>query len=249
MRRDGYALLFAMAFPTVMAWFYFVALARPAGEASPSPAAPSGRNPAVVAAWVGGKAVQFAFPVVWLGLIERRRLRPAAPTIKGVGFGLGFGGMVAAGTFALYYGLLRNNPLLAGTPARVHERVVKFGIENQAVFVLFAAFLSAGHSLLEEYYWRWFVFGELRRGLPLARAIGLSSLAFMAYHVIDLAAFFPGRFWAMAAPLSVCVAAGGAVWAWLYDRTGSIYAPWLSHLLIDAAIMTVGFDLAFIHAR
>ncbi|HEV3258144.1 MAG TPA: CPBP family intramembrane glutamic endopeptidase [Gemmataceae bacterium] len=247
MRRDWYPLLFAMVFPTLMAWCYFVALARPAE--GHSPAASVGRNPTVVAAWVAGKAVQFAFPVVWLGVVERRRLRPASPSFTGVVFGLGFGGVVALGTLGLYYGLLRNSPLLAGTPARIHEKVVEFGLENQAVFVLFVAFLAAGHSLLEEYYWRWFVFGGLRKHLPPAAAIAVSSLAFMAYHVIDLAAFFPGKFWAMAVPLSICVAVGGAVWAWLYERTGSIYAPWLSHLLIDAAIMTVGFDLAFIHPR
>jgi membrane protease YdiL (CAAX protease family) len=39
---------------------------------------------------------------------------------------------------------------------------------------------------------------------------------------------------------------GGMVWAWLYWRTGSIYAPWLSHLLIDAAIFTAGYDLLFV---
>jgi membrane protease YdiL (CAAX protease family) len=42
---------------------------------------------------------------------------------------------------------------------------------------------------------------------------------------------------------SAAVAVGGAMWAWLYQRSGSIYAPWLSHLLIDAAIFTIAFDM------
>ena len=42
------------------------------------------------------------------------------------------------------------------------------------------------------------------------------------------------------------VATGGAVWAWLYERTGSLWAAWLSHLLVDTAIMAVGYDLVFV---
>jgi uncharacterized protein len=43
--------------------------------------------------------------------------------------------------------------------------------------------------------------------------------------------------------LSAGVAVGGAFWAWLYERTGSIFGPWLSHLLIDAGIFWIGYDL------
>ena len=43
----------------------------------------------------------------------------------------------------------------------------------------------------------------------------------------------------------MCVAAGGAMWAWLYQRTGTIYSSWISHLLIDAAILIVGYDMVF----
>jgi membrane protease YdiL (CAAX protease family) len=43
--------------------------------------------------------------------------------------------------------------------------------------------------------------------------------------------------------LSSAVAVGGAFWAWLYERTGSIYSAWLSHLLIDAGIFWVGYEL------
>ncbi|MBI3823301.1 MAG: CPBP family intramembrane metalloprotease [Planctomycetes bacterium] len=45
----------------------------------------------------------------------------------------------------------------------------------------------------------------------------------------------------MAMPLSVCVAIGGGVWCVIYERSESLWAPWLSHALIDAAIMGVGY--------
>ena len=120
-----------------------------------------------------------------------------------------------------------------------------FGLATPAGFVLLTVFLALIHSLLEEYYWRWFVFGWLRRLLPLLPALLLSSVAFMSHHVIILAVFFPGQFWTATVPFSLAIAGGGFVWAWLYDRTGSLYAPWLSHLIIDLAIMAVGYDMVF----
>ena len=70
----------------------------------------------------------------------------------------------------------------------------------------------------------------------------MSSLGFLAHHVLVL-----GKFFGFANPatylLSACIAVGGAVWAWLYDRTGSLLGPWLSHMLVDAAIFAIGYDL------
>ena len=42
---------------------------------------------------------------------------------------------------------------------------------------------------------------------------------------------------------AICVAIGGMIWAWLYDRTGSLYGPWLSHLAVDAGIFFIGWDM------
>jgi len=124
---------------------------------------------------------------------------------------------------------------------------VEFGLATPAAYLLFGFLLSVVHSLLEEYYWRWFVFGRLRHHFALAAAMLLSSVAFMAHHVIDLGMFFPGKFLVLVVPLSLCVGAGGMVWAWLYHRTNSVYAPWVSHVLIDAAIIAVGYDMVFSH--
>jgi membrane protease YdiL (CAAX protease family) len=232
----------AMAYPTALSWIYFIGLAQAQQPGALTSAAP---NPLVLAAYSLGKIVQFAFPLVWLWGIERRRLALAAPNRKGMALGIAFGLLVGAGTFA-FYGFLRHyTGFLSGTADRLHVKIQEFGIGTPSAYIAFAIFLSVAHSFLEEYYWRWFVFGSLRERLPLAAAISLASLAFMAHHVVILGVYFPGRFWSLAMPLSVGVGVGGAIWAWLYERSGSICACWLSHLLVDAAIMAVGYNLAF----
>jgi membrane protease YdiL (CAAX protease family) len=235
------ALIFAMAFPTIMAWLYFVALA-------PDPASPAASgNLAVVVAYGAGKVIQFAFPLVFVLVYEPQLLRPTRPRWRGVLWGLGFGLAVCGAMFLLYDFHFRKELVKINAPAKIEAKLRHFGLNTPAGFLTMAVFLSLVHSLLEEYYWRWFVFGRLQRCLAVSAAIVVSGLAFMAHHVVVLAEFAPGsdQFFTKVVPFSIGIAAGGMVWAWLYYRTASIYAPWLSHLLIDAGLMVVGYDLVF----
>ncbi len=43
-------------------------------------------------------------------------------------------------------------------------------------FWIFAIFLSCIHSYMEEFFWRWFVFGNLRKLIPVGGAILLAGI-------------------------------------------------------------------------
>jgi len=225
-------LVIAAVLPSIMAWLYFFVLAGSHGS-----------DPFRQGAYGAGKLVQFAFPLVFVWFWERGRPRPRWPGMAGVALGLGFGLVVAAGIFALYFGWLRDSSVLEGTPVLLHHILDSFGVAGASSYVALAIFYVTAHSLFEEYYYRWFVFGRMRAFLPLSAAIGLSSLVLMAHHVILLAAYLPGQFWKAVVPLSLCVAIGAGVCEWLYARTQSLYAPWLSHAIVDAALFAIGWDL------
>jgi membrane protease YdiL (CAAX protease family) len=253
-------LVFALIFPSLMAWTEYMVTPREGG----------GPNVATQMAYGSGKLVQFTLPLLAVLLFTRRRrakLEIGNPNSEHPGFGfrisdfgfrisdlpflglgLAFGLLVAAGIMVLYYVFLRDTSVFQETPAKVHGKLQEFGLDSVWGFALFAIFITVLHSFLEEYYWRWFVFSWLARYLTLTAAIGLSSLAFMAFHVFVLHAYLPGHFLSAVVPLSLCVGIGGAVWAWLYHRSGSLYAPWLSHLVVDAALFVVGYDLFFVRA-
>jgi membrane protease YdiL (CAAX protease family) len=223
-------LAFGLAFPALLTVIYFVAL----GDA------PRALQQAV---YVVGKALQFGLPAAWF----LRRIggwrKLTLPSRRGVFGGVAFGVVVLVAALALHHGLLAPLNVLDGAPAAaVRAKVAGFGITGPWRFLALGAFYSLLHSAAEELYWRGFVFGELRRTCRPACALAVSSAAFAAHHVILLAVFFGwGSPWTWA--LSLAVAAGGAFWAWLYERSGSLVGPWLGHLLVDAAIFAVGWEL------
>jgi membrane protease YdiL (CAAX protease family) len=230
-RRDfrWFGVLFAIVFPTLITWGYFVYAARYATGIQQ-------------ATYLVVKCIQFAFPLVWVWAVLREPVRCGRPDFRGLVWGAAFGGLVVAAGWQLFHFVIRDTAAFSAAAAKIHPKIAAFGIDSAWKYAILALFYSLIHSLLEEYYWRWFVFRELRTLVPLWPAIAVSSLAFMGHHVVVLREFFDQLPW-VAWLLSAAVAVGGAFWAWLYERTGSLYSTWLSHLLIDAGIFWVGYDL------
>ena len=238
-RSDCCAVLLALAYPALFTWLYVVALA---GQ-------PAGPKQGV---YLAGKVLQFCFPLLWVLVVQRRRrLRAfgretASVSLRGnwggIGQAVGFGALVMAAMLVGYHLWLKPAGVLAAGGEEIRAKLSSFAVDSPAEYAMLGLFYSLGHSFLEEYYWRWFVFGQLRQLLPLWPAIAVSSLGFTAHHVLLLATFFGWLAWPTLA-FSLAVAVGGAVWAWLYQRSGSLLGPWLSHLLVDAGIFLVAYDL------
>lgn len=230
------AMLFALTFPTLATWLYFVQFAG---------------SPAVRIFYGVGKAIQFCFPVVYVVLAEggfsalfsrrpasRDRISLRVSLIIGISVGMA----VVLLMLGLYFILFRASEAFRTVPDEVRSKLRDAHIDSPAGFLALALFYSLIHSLLEEYYWRWFVFGRLRYVLSLWPAILLSSLGFMAHHTLVIGKYFGGLS-TMTLLLSAGVTIGGAIWAWLYERSGLLYGSWLSHLLVDAGLMAIGYEM------
>ncbi|MCH2114302.1 MAG: CPBP family glutamic-type intramembrane protease [Pirellulales bacterium] len=223
------AVVFAMVLPSLVTLAYFVwakGLAAGAQQATYSIA----------------KAVQFAFPLFWMALVQRQRLRFNLFSSRGVALGVGFGLIVFFAGVVLYHTWLKTSEFFLLGQQPIRDKVAELGINQPWQFIALGVFYSLCHSLLEEYYWRWFVFAQLKSLLSCWPAATISALGFMAHHVIVLGTYF-GFFSLSTWLFSLAVACGGFFWAWLYHRSESLLAPWLSHLLIDAAIFTIGYHM------
>ncbi|MBM3335204.1 CPBP family intramembrane metalloprotease [Candidatus Sumerlaeota bacterium] len=191
------------------------------------------------------KLFTLVWPIAAVWAIERQplRLKPinAAKHLAAIPMGLASGLLIAATMLALYkwsvigdyVGLYRD---------AIRDKVEAFGLRDPATYLLFGTAMSVAHSLLEEYFWRWYVFGRLSKVSGLPSAYCLASFSFAAHHYIVLGCYFPLP---LAAAFGTCVAIGAAFWCWLYRRQQSLVGVWLSHVLADVAIICIGYRLVF----
>jgi CAAX protease family protein len=231
-RANWIVLAVSLVLPTAVTWLYFVAL-----DGAPARLQQG--------AYSIGKAIQFTLPAVWVCLVQRQRPKFARPSGWSLVVGALFGLTIGAAMVALYLTALQPLGLFDEAASAVRVKVQSFGAGSRTRFLLLAIFYSGIHSLLEEYYWRWFVFGQLAHGGNLPAAIAISSIAFAAHHVLVLGHYFGywGPSCAFTWLFTLAIIIGGGVWAWLYRASRSLYGPWLSHAFVDAAIFAIGYQM------
>ena len=188
------------------------------------------------------KSLQFGLPVAWVALVARKVPRlPFRPT-HGLTESLLFGCLALAVTVAGYNFVFEPMGQFDSASEVIRAKLVGLGLGSFWRFAAFALFCSTVHAFLEEYYWRWFVYGRLAGLVRFRWAVVVSALSFAAHHVILLAHYF-GWGSPLTWLLASAVAIGGAFWAWMYQRTGSLLGPWLSHVLADVGIFVVGYQI------
>jgi membrane protease YdiL (CAAX protease family) len=229
-RRDCAAVVFALVYPTLLTVGYFILLAKPSEGGLQQ------------IAFGVGKSLQFLFPVAWVFWIQSGRPVWQRPRSRDLAAGAIAGLLLLVAAVALYYLWLKPAGVFDEPAVKVREKIAHFGIDTKVRYLTMALFYCAVHSLMEEYYWRWFVFAQLRRLTSFPMATIVSSLGFTSHHVLVLAEYF-GWTSPWTYLFSLGVAVGGAIWAWMYEKTGSLYGLWASHALVDAAIFIVGYDL------
>ncbi len=196
------------------------------------------------AAYSGTKLFTLAWPIIAVPWILKHRIERPAWRCAHHWRTLPSGLLVGAGIVGLMFLLMQTQwigePVRANAD-RINDTVTGLGL-NRANYWAFGICLAVLHSLLEEYYWRWFVFGGLRQLTPAGLAHTLAGAAFMGHHVVVLLQFFPVP---LALFLSFSIGLGGVIWSGMYVRQGSLLGVWLSHIIVDFGILSIGHQLLF----
>ncbi len=231
-RLDLAALIFTMVFPTIVTLVYFQWLQ-------------DSESSIQQIAFGIGKTIQFGFPIAWVWFRHREKIfrKPKFRTFSqsDIFIGIGFGFLVVAAMAVMYFFVLAPTETGARLGETAKAKIAKMGLDSFWMYLGVGIFYALCHSFLEEYYWRWFVFDFLQKYVSTLWANLLSSIGFMAHHVILLGFYFNWSFWTYL--LSAGVAVGGAFWAWQFKKTAKLRAPWISHMIVDAGIFAVGYFL------
>ena len=179
------------------------------------------------------------FPLIWILWGEKKKF--PFPRIKkdGIGAGIVSGLCIGITILVLYINVFRN---FIPTDM-VKEKAESLGFSGIWFFV-FATFLIFLNSAMEEYYWRWFSFSQVRQIIKPAPALWITSLSFALHHVVVLVVFFG---WLWGSLFGLCVGLGGAIWIHHYRKYDSIWPSFISHAIVDALIMLIGFDMIFVN--
>lgn len=191
--------------------------------------------------YVGVKIFMVIWPFIAVHFILKEKFNEstANPVDHKTGMivGAGFGVL----TVAVMFALMKFSPLgdlIYGNSDRIGQRINDLGIANH--YLLFALFVSILHAALEEFYWRYFVYGQLRRLMSVPAAVIVAGIGFAAHHIVVLSQFVsivPAVF------LGLLVGVGGAVWSVIYQRYNSLRGAWFSHMIIDFGLMWIGWEI------
>ncbi|MEM9914894.1 MAG: CPBP family intramembrane glutamic endopeptidase [Planctomycetota bacterium] len=193
------------------------------------------------------KVMLMLAPLIWLIKVEK--VKPRIPKWEKFPFGPGMLGAHVTGVLIFviiagaYYGFAKawidTGPML--------EKVQQMGLDNIWLYLAGALYWCTINSLLEEYFWRWFIFSRLRDVLPataagVAGAVVIAGLLFMAHHVVALKVYFD---WNVTVLGSLGCFIGGVTWSILYLKTKNIYTAYVSHVYPDLIIFYIGWELIF----
>ncbi|MDX9917691.1 MAG: CPBP family intramembrane glutamic endopeptidase [Gudongella sp.] len=104
-------------------------------------------------------------------------------------------------------------------------------------FIIVAIYISLMNSLLEEFFFRGFIFLSLLENTTRIKAHIISAGLFAVYHVAILRGWFNPIIFVLAmAGLFI----GGIIFNLLNERNGNIISSWMVHIGANLAINTVG---------
>jgi len=143
--------------------------------------------------------------------------RPERPALR-----LAFAAYIAYFAFAIAYSAL------VGPHQKDLTRNLGYG-DGAAASIAAGVLIVLAAPISEELFFRGFFFAGLRRRLPFALAAVISAAIFGAFHYTG-----PGSLTVLPQ-----LAMLGLTQAWLYERSGSIYAPMAVHVFNNALAFAI----------
>lgn len=107
-------------------------------------------------------------------------------------------------------------------------------------FIFVAIYISFINSLLEEFFFRGFLFSNLKNSTNRIFAHAASALLFSLYHTAMMIGWFSLPLFLL---VMVGLAAGGVIFNLLNEKGGTLFVSWIVHMFANFAINAIGFML------
>jgi membrane protease YdiL (CAAX protease family) len=124
---------------------------------------------------------------------------------------------------------------------KIYQTLSNIGLTKN--FLLYSLGIIIFNSLFEELYWRYSIFGGLKKFFSLNKAMLIGSLGFAAMHFVYFVSFFDAM-WVILLLTSASFLFG-MFWAWLYHKTNSVFWVWINHLLVNVPLFYIEYLIIF----
>lgn len=109
---------------------------------------------------------------------------------------------------------------------------------NKDNFIYVAIYISFINSLLEEFFFRGFMFLNLNNFISIKSSHIISSFAFAIYHVGIMGSWFNPIIFVFA---MIGLFIGGLIFNYIDSINKNIYGSWIIHMMANFGINTIGF--------
>jgi membrane protease YdiL (CAAX protease family) len=191
--------------------------------------------------------VHIVVPTLFVAYVSRKTIKdafldpilpmPGHSVKQAILLGLGIGtlAVVSIGGAFLFLKPLVN---IAGIGENLANEI---GITRD-VYIFVALWLVLINPLLEEYFWRGFVFMQAYRFFtdPLYKRIVVygTGMLFALHHAVIIQDWFN---WWQFGLVIVFLGVAGVIFNMIYVRSGSIISSYIAHLMADAILAAIGF--------
>lgn len=181
------------------------------------------------------KLLFVAIPIIYWGIY---RATPKTPQSPMRGFSLVSGLVFALVIFGMLYTFIED---IRPFGEKIYQTLSNIGLTKN--FLLYSLGIIIFNTLLEELYWRYSIFGGLKKFFSVNKAMLIGSLGFAAMHFIYFVSFFESIWIVML--LTTISFLFGMFWAWLYHKTNSVFWVWINHLLVNIPLFYIEYLIIF----
>ncbi|WP_052948807.1 CPBP family intramembrane glutamic endopeptidase [Mesobacillus campisalis] len=183
----------------------------------------------------GSVAITFLLFYAWLLLVPFIDQAFPAQSFKVTKQGIILGLASGALFFLFIYGGLNWLHIYFLKIDQLRVLLLDWGFAGEGEFWLVLVLLVA-NPILEEVYWRGYMHEKLRIQRSAMYTIWLTSCFYTLYHLLSVFPIFQGIYSLIAI---LPVLAAGLFWGFIREKTGSLTAPIIGHILSDLGIVCV----------
>ncbi len=190
------------------------------------------------AIFIGSKIWLFLFPLVWLKLVDQKKIS-LSPARKG-GFVMGAITGLAISIFILVLYKTVGSSLI--DKEFLVEKMTEIGLNSLPVYIGGALYWTLVNSVLEEYVWRWFCVEKAEGVFNSVGAIICAAFFFTLHHIFAMNLYF-SNFVVIVGAIGIFI--GAALWSFMYIKYRSVWPGYLSHAIVDLCIFGIGGYIIF----